>query len=70
MTYFITAFFILGTKRHNKINWNLSKQNIFPLIVIAFLFSLIWLLFVIKTEYPLSSIEMKQYMEPLKNLNR
>ena len=42
----------------------IEKQNTFLLIIVTFKFALIWLSSVIKTEYPLSNIEMKKYMEP------
>ena len=42
----------------------IEKQNTFLLIVVKFyFFLLIWLLIVIKTEYPLSKIEMKKGLE-------
>ena len=41
----------------------IEKQNTFLLIVVKFSFLLIWLLIVIKTEYPLPSIEMEKGLE-------
>ena len=41
----------------------IEKQNTFRLTVVTFSFALIWLLIVIKTEYPLSNIEIKKLTE-------
>ena len=41
----------------------IEKQNTFLLIVVTLKFALIWLLIVIKTEYPLSNIEIKKFTE-------
>ena len=41
----------------------IEKQNTFRLTVVTFKFALIWLLIVIKTEYPLSNIEIKKLTE-------
>ena len=37
----------------------IEKQNTFRLTIVIFQFALIWLLIVIKTEYPLSNVEIK-----------
>ena len=41
----------------------IEKQHTFRLTVVTFLFALIWLLIVIKMEYPLSNIEIKKLTE-------
>ena len=41
----------------------IEKQNTFRLTVVTYQFALIWLLIVIKTEYPLSNIEIKKLTE-------
>ena len=41
----------------------IEKQNTFHLTVVTFKFAMIWLLIVIKTEHPLSNIEIKKLTE-------
>ena len=41
----------------------IEKQNTFRLTVVTYQFALIWPLIVIKTEYPLSNIEIKTLTE-------
>ena len=66
MAYVVTASFILGTKRQDKIKWNLLKNKTFCILIVeTFLYALIWLLIVIIMEYSFSIIKMKKCIEPL-----